>query len=180
MTRPEYESRSTGPLANTLSRYFVFSSSDGDGRSFSLRHWNGLFSLSSYVNILPSTAPSNTFKAIRYIHSASRHSWCNGYRRRKWTRRHEFKSWTRLFAFHITLIHLGKLWIQLFSFQLWVNSRADWYLTLTWQPVLGKENSEFKPVKIRLKLTLCRILRRGWEYIYSLYFYCFWLRNNDQ
>ena len=51
--------------------------------------------------------------------------WCNGYRRRKWTRRHEFKSWTRLIAFHIALILLGKVWILLFSLQLWVNSRAE-------------------------------------------------------
>ena len=51
--------------------------------------------------------------------------WCNGYRRRKWTRRHEFKSWTRLIAFHIALIPLGKVWIQSFSLQLWVNSRTD-------------------------------------------------------
>ena len=51
--------------------------------------------------------------------------WCNGYPRRQWTRRHEFKSWTRLIAFHITLIPLGKVWIQLFSFQLWLNSRTD-------------------------------------------------------
>ena len=41
--------------------------------------------------------------------------WCNGYCRRKWTWRHEFKSWTRLIAFHILLIPLGKVWIQLFS-----------------------------------------------------------------
>ena len=46
--------------------------------------------------------------------------WCNGYCRRKWTWRHEFKSWMRLIAFHITLIPLGKVWIQLFSLQLWV------------------------------------------------------------
>ena len=51
--------------------------------------------------------------------------WCNCYRRRNWTRRLEFKSWTRLIAFHIALIPLGKVWIQLFSLQLWVNSRAD-------------------------------------------------------
>ena len=51
--------------------------------------------------------------------------WCNGYGRRKWTRRHEFKSWTRLIAFHIALIPLGKVWIQLFSLQLWANCRAD-------------------------------------------------------
>ena len=51
--------------------------------------------------------------------------WCSRYRRRKWTRRLEFKSWTRLIAFHIALIPLGKVWIQLFSLQLWVNSRTD-------------------------------------------------------
>ena len=51
--------------------------------------------------------------------------WCNGYCRRIWTYRHEFKSWTWLIAFHIALIPLGKVWIQIFSLQLWVNSRAD-------------------------------------------------------
>ena len=51
--------------------------------------------------------------------------WCNGYRRRIWTRRHEFKSWTSLIAFHIALIPLGMVWIQIFSLKLWVNSRAD-------------------------------------------------------
>ena len=30
---------------------------------------------------------------------------------------HKFKSWTRLIAFHIALIPLGKVWIQLFSLQ---------------------------------------------------------------
>ena len=34
----------------------------------------------------------------------------------------------RLIAFHIVLIPLGKVWIVLFSLQLWVNSRADWVL----------------------------------------------------
>ena len=48
------------------------------------------------------------------------------------TRRHEFKSWTRLIAFHIALIPLGKVWIQLFSLQLWINSRADWVLQPWW------------------------------------------------
>ena len=51
--------------------------------------------------------------------------WCSRYCRRKWTRRYEFKSWTRLIAFHVTLMPLGKVWIQLFSLQLWVNSRTD-------------------------------------------------------
>ena len=58
--------------------------------------------------------------------------WCNGYRRRKWTRRHEFKSLTRLIEFYITLIPLGKVWIQLFSLQLWVNSRTEWVLQPWW------------------------------------------------
>ena len=65
---------------------------------------------------------------LKYI----RCPWCNGYRRRKWTRRHEFKSWTRLIAFHIALIPLQKVWIQLFSLQLWVNSRTDWVLQPWW------------------------------------------------
>ena len=51
--------------------------------------------------------------------------WCNSYRRGKWTQRHEFKSWTRLITFHIAQIPLGKVWIQLFSLQIWVNSRTD-------------------------------------------------------
>ena len=38
---------------------------------------------------------------------------------------HGHKSWTKLIAFHIVLIPLGKVWIQLFSLQLWVNSMAD-------------------------------------------------------
>ena len=78
--------------------------------------------------------------------------WCNGYRRRKWTRWHEFKSWTWLIAFHLALIPVGKEWIRLFSLQLWVNSRVDWISSALMQPrVSEKENSEFKPVKLRLK-----------------------------
>ena len=64
--------------------------------------------------------------------------WCYGYRRRIWTRRHEFKSWTSLIAFHIALIPLGKVGIQIFSLQLWVDM----------------ENSEFKPTKRCLKIDL--------------------------
>ena len=45
---------------------------------------------------------------------------------------HKFKSWTRLIAFHIALIPLGKVWIQLFSLQLWVNSRTGWFLQPWW------------------------------------------------
>ena len=64
-------------------------------------------------------------KKDKYLDLAWRCPWCSRYRRRKWTRRHEFKSWTWLIAFHIALIPLGKVWIQLFSLQLWVNSRTD-------------------------------------------------------
>ena len=48
------------------------------------------------------------------------------------TWRPEFMSWTRLIAFHIALIPLGKVWIQLFSLQLWLNSRTDWVLQPWW------------------------------------------------
>ena len=68
------------------------------------------------------------YREANHLHSITFHRrcpWCNGYRRRKWTRRLEFKSWMRLIAFHIALIPLGKAWIQLFSFPLWVNSRTD-------------------------------------------------------
>ena len=37
-------------------------------------------------------------------------------------------TWTKPIAFHIALIPLGKVWIQLFSLQLWVNSRTGWVL----------------------------------------------------
>ena len=57
----------------------------------------------------------------------SRSLWFNGYRK-KWTCQSEFKSWTRLFAFHIALISLEKVWIQWFSLHLWINSRVDWAL----------------------------------------------------
>ena len=57
---------------------------------------------------------------LSYLNNHYRCPWCNGYRRRIRTRRHEFKSWTWLIAFHIALILLGKVWIQIFSLQLWV------------------------------------------------------------
>ena len=82
-------------------------------------------------------------------------SWCNGYRRRKWTRQHEFKSWTRLIAFHIALIPLGKVWIQLFSLQLWVNSRTDWVLQPWWGNYSRRRNTlNSKTVKLCLRIDL--------------------------
>ena len=43
-------------------------------------------------------------------------------RRKKWNRQPEIKPRTRVFAFHIALIDLRKVCIQLFSIQLWVKS----------------------------------------------------------
>ena len=42
------------------------------------------------------------------------------------------KPWTRLIVFHIALIPLGKVWIQLIPLQLWVNSRTDLVLQPWW------------------------------------------------
>ena len=80
------------------------------------------FIIESFIIIL---GYSSFYFRTLYQSTNWRCPWCNCYHRRKWTRRHEFKSWTRLIAFHIALIPLGKVWIQLFSLQLWVNSRTD-------------------------------------------------------
>ena len=90
--------------------------------------------------------PSGVVKTIRYSLSHLEVLWCNGYRCRKWTRQHEFKSWTRLIAFHIALIPLGKVWIQLFSLQLWLNSRTDWVL----QPWWGNKSRRWKTLSSNL------------------------------
>ena len=50
--------------------------------------------------------------------------WCNGNHCGKWTLRSKIDTWMRLFAFHIVLILLGKVWIHLFSIQWLANSRA--------------------------------------------------------
>ena len=103
-----------------------------------------------------------------YIYTR-RHSWCNGYRRRKWTWRPEFKPSMRLFAHHIAQILLEKEWIQLFSLQteLFNHGMAT---------SLGeKKNSEFKPVKLCIKNRPCDIpclWRRGWVNTYMCV--CVW------
>ena len=87
----------------------------------------------SHKNFLKAnTGLFSLYAMAQYLKARYRVWWCNGYRRRKWTRQHEFKFWTRLIEFHIALIPLGKVWIQLFSLQLWVNSRADWVLQPWW------------------------------------------------
>ena len=71
---------------------------------------------------------------------------------------------------------LGKIRIQLLYFLLSVNSRTNLFsITLIWQMV-EKINFEFKPIKLRLKLTLCHILptQRGWYiYLYNIYIYIY-------
>ena len=76
--------------------------------------------------------------------------WFNGYCRKKWTKPPGFKSWTKLIAFHITLIPLEKVWIQLFALQWWVTSRTDW----VHQPCLGNLFRRRKPVKLHLNFGL--------------------------
>ena len=68
--------------------------------------------------------------------------WCNGYRRRKWSRRTELKYWTRLIAFHIVLIPLRKVWIELLTFQVW----ADWVL----KPCIGNQSRRRKTLNSNL------------------------------
>ena len=82
-----------------------------------------LIILSNFVSALDSSSYGD-YHSLRFPW-CRRCPWCSRYCRRKWTRRHEFKSWTRLIAFHIALILLGKVWIQLFSLQLWINTRTD-------------------------------------------------------
>ena len=59
-------------------------------------------------------------------------------------------------TFHLALIPLGKVRIQLFSLQGRLGSSL-----LVRQLVLEKENSEFKPVKLRLKIDLVSYPARG-------------------
>ena len=65
---------------------------------------------------------------IRFVHTSGwdwneifvRSSQSNGYRRGKLT------YWLSLFVYYLAVITPGKVYIQLFSLQLWVNNRADW------------------------------------------------------
>ena len=72
----------------------------------------------SFTNFFLDKSPPVIINYNDYYGSLWRCPWYIGYRHRKWTRRHEFKSWTRLIAFHIALIPLGMVCIQLFSLQL--------------------------------------------------------------
>ena len=100
-----------GELVSLINPGFLIQNLTTNMQTISSRIWTGLI--------------GSIFYDDNHCNTVWRCPWCNCYRPRKWTRRHEFKSWTRLIAFHIALIPLGKVWIQLFSLQLWVNSRTD-------------------------------------------------------
>ena len=51
--------------------------------------------------------------------------WCDSYCRKKWTQRTAIKPRMRLIVFHMALVPLRNVWIQLFSLQLWIHSRVD-------------------------------------------------------
>ena len=76
-----------------------------------------------------------------------------------------------LLAIRIALIPLGKVWIQLSSFQLWVNSRLDCALKVWYDNQLRRPKPLYSNLLIpTLKLTMCRILLlwRGWVSIYII------------
>ena len=108
----------------TYSKYFllilpVIGIEPATSRDF---HSEALSNQTSYPLYQVSLLDNSEWIFVTY--KPRRCSWCNGYHHRKWTRRHELNP-GRDIAFHIALIPLGKVWIQLFSLQLWVNSRAD-------------------------------------------------------
>ena len=89
---------------------------------------------------------SGAWWILRVIGLSWCRSWRNNYRLVKWTRGLKLKFWTKLFALQITLIPFEKIWIHLFSFQQWINSRTDWVS----QPWYGNQSrrrkAELKPL----------------------------------
>ena len=80
-----------------------------------------------------------------------RYLWCNDYCRRKWTWRHKFKSWMRLFAFHILIIPLGKIWIQLLSLQLWRQRvTCEWGKKKKQKGLIRQQHTDYEPIKPKL------------------------------
>ena len=70
--------------------------------------------------------------------------------------RPELKYWIRLYTCHITLIPLGKVWIQLFCIQLWISRNTELFY-FDMQSSWGK--TECKPVadlkRVGLRQALC-------------------------
>ena len=92
-----------------------------------------------------------TYIHIRKLNDVWGYSY--GYSLKKWTRWSEFKFLSRLFSFHIVLIFLEYVWIQVFSFPRWVNIKATWIL----QPWSGNLLRRRKTLKFLLKLILGHI-----------------------
>ena len=80
------------------------------------------FEILNQLDISQSDSIMLNWKMLNNIHTCL---WHNSYRK-KWIQQTRIKCWMRLFAFHIGLIPLRKVWIQLFSLQLGINSWADW------------------------------------------------------
>ena len=95
------------------------------------------------------------------------------YRRKRWTRRPKFKSSTRIFALHVALIALGKVWIQQFSSQPWVD-RTDW----AFESCSGNQSNRKKSLVAWLvgwlvlwHINHCRLIYAN-SYIYWIYMIC--------
>ena len=73
----------------------------------------------------------------------------------------EFKFWTKLLAFHMALILLRKVGIQLFSFQLLVNSRVDWLFNLFMTTGQGEVKVNWNDLKYHFKTYLVSHLVRA-------------------
>ena len=104
--------------------------------------------------------------------------WCNGYRLRKWTRRHEFKSWTWLIAFLIALILFGKVWIPLFSLQLWEIVGQTGFFSLGKTTSLGEGKLWIQTVKFRLKIDLVWYPTRAEGLVNMIYHFFIWSNLN--
>ena len=114
-------------------RFWAEASTTGCLMSHQDSRWSGVLPLSSdAVGVFYSPSRLCCLDRNEYTHTHIYMPGCNGYRGRKWTRWHELKTWTRLIKFLIALIPLRKVWIKLFSLQLWVNNRTDYVLQLWW------------------------------------------------
>ena len=98
------------PLDNCMSLSAVKEHCDFE-KSFLL-----IFNQSIYLSIYLSIYP---ILFIFIYLSIRRRWWCNIYCHWTWIRQIQFKSWKPLVAFHVALIPLGKVWIQLSTSSYW-------------------------------------------------------------
>ena len=56
------------------------------------------------------------------------------------------------FAFHVALIHLEKVFMQIFSLRLWIDSRANWDLLPWYGNWSWRKITEFRLVKLHLRI----------------------------